>query len=275
MTSDADQLATSCVDEVVDVAASAASEWSNLVTAAVLGTDRHALPRPQPGWESLTATDDLAVELLNRAAAVATARRAGARPSEPRAGVAPAPADPRPMCSAPAANILATLLGGEHSVLLPEWFARCEAGGFRPPAHLVPVLLLRGRRQPAFDVVVRRVIGPLAPWLAEAMPELGVKPAAGKVPPGDEFAPPPQSPESGAVVAAIIDTFVDRTATWATVPQLRLAVAGLDDAWLPALVLELNRAPFNAVTERSRVDLLGLATIRRSMIEALAPPREG
>jgi hypothetical protein len=254
---------------VSDVASSAAVEWSNLLTAAVLGTDRHPLPAPQPGWESLTPTADAAIELLNRAAAVATARRAGAKPGPARPAVAPAPPDPRPTCSPVAANVLSTLLRGEHGVLLPEWFVRCEAARLRPPAHLVPALLLRGRRQPSFDAIVRRVIGPVAVWLAEAMPELGITAKEPKPPPGDEFVPPPRPPDSGAVVSAIIDTFVERSATWATVPQLRLAIAGLDEHWLPALVLELNRAPYHAITERTRVDLLALATTRREMIEAL------
>ncbi len=50
---------------------------------------------------------------------------------------------------------------------------------------------------------------------------------------------------------------------------MRVAVAALDPVWLPALVLELNRAPFHAHTERTRVDLLGLAQLRQEMIAAL------
>jgi hypothetical protein len=73
------------------------------------------------------------------------------------------------------------------------------------------------------------------------------------------------------VVAAIAGAFADRTATWAAAPQLRLAIAAIEPRWIPALVLELNRAAFNPVTERTRVDLLGLAQARRELIMALQP----
>ena len=257
-----------------DVAGSAAIEWAHLVTAAVLGTDRHPPQPAAPGWEPLTPAPDGAVELLNRAAAVATARRAGVRPAPTSLRIEPAPDDVRPMCSPAAARILQTLLGGEHAVLLPEWLARATAAGVKPPPHLVPTMLLRGRRNAAFDVAARKIIGPLAAWLAEAMPELGVKPSAATPAPGDVFAPPPAPPDSAAIVTAIVEIFLDRSATWAAAPQLRLAVASIAEPWLPALVLELNRAPFHATTERTRVDLLALAQLRQAMVAALPVPEQ-
>ena len=41
--------------------------------------------------------------------------------------------------------------------------------------------------------------------------------------------------------------------------------------WLPALIVELGRLPFAALTERTRIDLLGLAKARAELIAALAP----
>ena len=255
---------------MTDIATSAGAEWAQLITTAVLGTDRRPLPRAAAGWETVADAEDPATELLNRAAAVATARRAGVQPDEAPLLLGPPPADDRKMCSADAANQLIRLLRGEHEVLLAEWFARCAGSCRRPPPQLVPTLLLRGRRNPAFDIVARAVIGPLAAWLADAMPDLGIKPNPAVLPAGADplLAPKPPS-DSGAVVTAIANTFLDRTATWAAAAQMRSSVAALEPRWLPALILELNRAPFNAMTERTRVDLLGLAQLRRDMIASL------
>ncbi|CAB4880477.1 unannotated protein [freshwater metagenome] len=266
---------------MTDIGASAAAEWAALVGTAVLGTDRRPLPPPAAGWESLgrdatSRLPDAAVELLDRAAAVATARRAGIRPGPALTLMPPAPVDPRPVCSDTASLLLGRLLVGEHDVLLPEWFARCRSAGLQIPPHLVPALLLRGRRNPTFDAAARSVIGQRAAWLAEAMPELGIKgiptaPARALAAPAVQpFVPPAPPPDSGAVVSAIVSTFHDQAATWAAAPQLRTAVAGIDPVWLPALILELNRASFSAVTERARVDLLGLARTRMQMVEAFA-----
>ncbi len=260
-----------------DLGESAAAEWAQLVTTAVLGTDRRPLPLATPGWEPLAtaataAAADPGVELLDRAASVATARRAGVQPNPAPPRIEPAPADVRARCPAEATSLLGRLLRGEHDVLLPEWFALCELAGVQVPSHLIPALLLRGRRNPAFNVVVRRVIGARAAWLADAMPELGIKKLPGPVPDGaPPFLPPSPPPDSGAVVTAISSAFHDRAATWAAAAQLRTAVASLDAVWLPALILELQRAPFSSVTERTRVDVLGLAQARQHLVACLQP----
>lgn len=255
-----------------DLGRSAAAEWAGLVTAAVLGTDRRPVPAAQPGWDALTRSADPAVQLLDRAAAVATARRAGRLPGPAPALVAPAPLDPRPMCPAAGAAVLARLLGGPHDVLLGEWFALCRTGGYQLPPHLLPALLLRGRRHPPLDIAVRHIAGERARWLADAMPELRLKPDPPVLPPGlDPLLPPAPPVDSGAVVAAIIDTFTDRSATWAASAQMRPVVAAISPAWLPSLLHGLNHAPFHATTERTRVELLGLAQLRSEMIASMSP----
>ena len=256
-----------------DLGRSAAAEWANLVTTAVLGTDRRPLPEAQPGWDAAARSDDPAIQLLDRAAAVATARRAGRRPAPAPAVIEPAPLDVRPVCPPAATAALSRLLGGQHEVLLGEWFALCRAGGFQLPAHLLPALLLRSRRQPALDVAVRQIAGERARWLADAMPELRLKRDPTALPTGTEPLLPPAPPaDSGAVVSAIIDTFADRSATWAAAAQMRLVAAALEPVWLPTLLRELNRAPFHALTERTRVDLMGLAQLRSEMIASMSPP---
>lgn len=254
-----------------DLGRAATAEWDGLVTAAVLGTDRRPLPAPGPGWDVSTRSDDPAVQLLDRAAAVATARRAGRRPAAAPPLVPAAPIDPRPVCPPAAAAALARMLVGQFDLLLGEWFALCESGAFQLPAHLLPALLARGRKQPALDVAVRRIAGDQARWLAEAMPELRLAAEPARLPPGTEPLLPPGRPaDSGAVVSAIIDTFADRSATWALAAQMRLVVAAIDPLWLPTLIRDLNHAPFHAATERTRVDLLGLAQFRSEIIAGMS-----
>jgi hypothetical protein len=252
--------------DVDDLGRSATAEWATLVTTAVLGTDRRPLAPAAAGWASPLPAPDPAVELLNRAACVATARRAGARPLTAPARIPPAPPDPRPLCPAPAAAQLERMLNGQHDILLPEWFALCRDAGYQLPLHLLPALLLRGRRFPHLDAVVRSVAGERAAWLAEAMPELKIRSMPLPVPANAEpFAVVPAATDSAAVVSAIVGTFLERTASWAVAGQMRVAVASLEPKWLPALILELNRAPFHVTTERTRVELLGLAQLRSEM----------
>ena len=247
--------------------ASAADEWAALVATAVLGTDRRLPPPPLAGWDAWGRAADPAVAVLDRAVAVVAARRAGACPVPTPEGVLrPAPFDDRPPCPLPCGIRLARILAGEHDVLLPEWLALVEGLGVQLPWVSLPTLLLRARRNPRLDQVVRRLAGGRAAWLADAVPELGVS-VQGLVPKADSppFAPPPRVPDSGAVVASIVTLFVDGQATWATAGQLRILTAAIDPVWLPSLVVELSRMPFQAGTERTRADVLGLAEFRLEM----------
>jgi hypothetical protein len=170
------------------------------------------------------------------------------------------------------------MLGGEHDVVLPEWFLQCERLGAQLPAVLVPALLLRGRRNPDLDQIVRRLAGPRAAWLAEVVPELGVKatvaatrsPAPVAVPAIGTIAPAVVTTDGGAAVTAVVQLFADGMATWAAAPQLRQVVAGLPPSWLAALIVELSRLSFRANTERTRAELLALAEFRSAMLAEFA-----
>ena len=254
------------------IAETAQREWELLVRSAVLGTDRRPLPVATSGWDVWAGDGDPAVDLLGRAAAIVVARRAGACALAPPAQSPVAPVDPRPPCSAAATQALSRLLRGGYDMLLPEWFTLCESSGVHPPWVMLPSLLLRGRRLPAFDAVVRRVAGPRAEWLIDNMPELGIRAFSQTTPAGAEpFAMPPRPVDSGAVVSAIASTFHDGQAHWATAATMRQAIAALDPAWLAPLLNHLQQMRFQAVTERTRVDLIGLAQFRVEMINAFTP----
>lgn len=255
-------------------ARSAHSEWHTLVHTAMLGTDRKPLPAASGGWDAWSSNSDPALALLDRAAAVVAARRAGAHPAPAPISASAAPIDPRPICTAAATQCLAQLLRGRHDLLLPEWLARCGDGGWQPPPSLLPALLLRGKRHPAFDQVIRQLAGTRAAWLIEVMPELGLRADPATVPMGTPaFVPPAQPSDSGAVVSAIASAFSEGVAHWAAAPQLRFEVAAIAPSWLTALIASLNCVRFNAATERTRVDLIALAQFRVDMLSALAAVR--
>lgn len=250
------------------LAASAIDEWSDLVATAVLGTDRRAAPPARPGWDAWAGATDPAVALLDRAAAVVVARRAGACPAPPPDVAVPrAPLDRRSPCPPACAARLARLLAGEHDELLPEWFERLATAGVQLPWALLPALLLRGRRHPRLDAVVRHLSMGRAAWLAEVVPELGVRTVAAAVPDtAPPFASPLAPPDSAAVVTAVVSVFHERAATWNTARELCLAVASIDPAWLPALVAQLSRLPFDPVVERTRREVLAAAEFRHAML---------
>jgi Family of unknown function (DUF5691) len=152
------------------------STWHDLVTASLIGTERTVVPAV--GIPGLPAAEedlgDPAAVLLDRAALLTAARRAGRRPgrAEPLPVCAP---DPRPTVSPAAARRLRRLISGEHPDLLTEWLAAAVARGLRLPPQLLPALLDRVRRGRPADPGLPRLLadagGPRARWLASLNPD--------------------------------------------------------------------------------------------------------
>ncbi|MGH3254253.1 MAG: DUF5691 domain-containing protein [Streptosporangiaceae bacterium] len=149
------------------------STWQDLVTASLIGTERS--PVPPAGIPGVLTPDpaspgrDPAAILLDRAALLTAARRAGRRPDQAEPPPAAEP-DPRPAVSRTAGRRLARMLGGEHPDLLAEWLTAATASGLRPPPQLLPALLDRARRGGSEDWDLPRLVaeagGPRARWLA-------------------------------------------------------------------------------------------------------------
>ncbi|MBT3154619.1 hypothetical protein HTV45_27745 [Streptomyces sp. CHD11] len=153
-------------------------DWEELVTTAMLGTDRRAPAGagPSPGGPSA---------LLDAAAAATVRRRAGLRPARAAERPEPAPADPRPVLPAAAVRRLATLLtdrpgtsgGGRRGTapdlmeLLPQWLAAANARGFAPPPAVLPALLDAARGRTDLRPAGLRFAGPRALWLARLNPD--------------------------------------------------------------------------------------------------------
>ncbi|MFE2264137.1 DUF5691 domain-containing protein [Streptomyces griseosporeus] len=153
--------------------------WEELVTAALLGTERRTPPVSAPGREAPAA-------LLDAAAEATVRRRAGLRPAPVPAARRPEPApdDPRPALPAAAARRLATLLAdrpgagvGRRSTapdlteLLPQWLATANAHGYAAPAHLLPALLDAARGRTDLRPAALRFAGTRGLWLARLNPD--------------------------------------------------------------------------------------------------------
>ncbi|WDF40678.1 DUF5691 domain-containing protein [Streptomyces sp. T12] len=152
--------------------------WEELVTAALLGTDRRTPPGCAPGREAPAA-------LLDAAAVETVRRRAGLRPARAAQRPQPAPEDPRPALPPAAARRLAILLadrpgaagGGRRGTapdlmeLLPQWLATANDRGFAPPPQSLPALLDAARGRTDLRPAALTFAGPRAVWLARLNPD--------------------------------------------------------------------------------------------------------
>ena len=150
--------------------------WQDLVTASLIGTERTAVPPTRiPGLPTRAdVAEDPAAILLDRAALLTAALRAG-RPPEHTEPLLAAEPDPAPVVSPAAALRLARMLSGEYPDLLTEWLTAAVTRGLRAPAQLLPALLDRARRVSPADPELRRLVaeagGSRARWLAGLNPD--------------------------------------------------------------------------------------------------------
>ncbi|MEU1698553.1 DUF5691 domain-containing protein [Streptomyces pseudogriseolus] len=182
------------------VAASLPDHWEELVTTALLGTDRRTPPGVAPGPQAPSA-------LLDAAAAATVRRRAGLRPARPAERLRPAPEDPRPALPPAAARRLASLLadrpgasgGGRRGTapdlmeLLPQWLQAANARGYAAPPQALPALLDAARGRTDLRPAALRFAGPRALWLARLNPDWRF--ALRAAPGGGPAAPDPRDPQ--------------------------------------------------------------------------------
>jgi hypothetical protein len=250
--------------------------WGHLATAALLGTDRRRAPAPPPGpladaVARLAPADD-AESVLVQVALLSAARRAGLRPAEPVALLAPCPPDDRPPCPPAAAARLAELV--EHwPSLVDEWLDRLIAGGYRLPPALAATLLARHRAD-ARRPVVEEAAGPLAEWLTGLFPEAYGRPRS-KLPAPAERPPLPAdlaellarpAPEIAATLAAGLVS--GRLGVRLRAPLVHL-VSLLRPSALGSVAEALSRAGTNPSTLGLALSLADLARVRAAMIAEL------
>jgi hypothetical protein len=154
--------------------ATLADHWAELVTVAMLGTDRRDPPDP-PGSIADLVDDTVRTtpsgRMLAQVAAVVAARRAGVLPAPPVPRLDGPPGDPRPIVPEAAIDRwhhVAT----SWPVLEDEWMLTVVAGGWRLAPELAPAVLRRHRRDPVRRARAVAAIGPSAAWLVDLSPEL-------------------------------------------------------------------------------------------------------
>ncbi|MGP3981977.1 DUF5691 domain-containing protein [Streptomyces sp. KR80] len=153
--------------------------WEELVTAALLGTERRVPLLTTLGREPARA-------LLDAAAVSAVRRRAGLRPTVASTRPEVAPQDDRPPLPPAAGRRLETLLanraggpGGGRSrgaapdltELLPQWLTAANRHGYRAPVSLLPALLEAARARTDLRPEALTLAGPRALWLAGLNPD--------------------------------------------------------------------------------------------------------
>jgi uncharacterized protein DUF5691 len=132
------------------------ARWAELVSTALVGTDRRALAG------GVSSSPDL----LSQAAYAVVATRVGTPPGRYEGALPePMPADPRPLLPAAAAVRLRSILDS-YPKYLPEWLAAALAAGYRLPPAYFPELLAAARTNTLIRPDLAAVLGAPGRWLA-------------------------------------------------------------------------------------------------------------
>ena len=151
-----------------------AAHWDELVSVAMLGTDRRNPPEPDGLIADLvddTVRATPSERMLAQVAADVAVRRAGVLPGPPLAPVAGPDLDERPIC-VPAASERWHHVISSWPVLEDEWMLTLLRNNWRVPPDLVPELLTRHRSDPIRRARAELACGPIAGWLVGHLPEL-------------------------------------------------------------------------------------------------------
>jgi hypothetical protein len=272
--------------------ATVADAWDELVTAALLGTDRRDPPELPAGPLADTVADALRPtpqgRLLAAVAAITVARRSGATPLPPHAALQPPEPDLRPLLPSGAVERWQAIVS-EWPVLEAEWLAVAAASGWRPAADVLVGLLRRHRRSRVLADAVLAWGGALAGWLVDNVPDLA---------PADARPLPPTGAARALPVPARLEPLLDGPAE-PLATALAEGLAAGEYRWSHRAVL-LNVAArvrpeclagivatLSSGRERLGADgadsaplalweaLIELAVVRRAMLDELRPPAGG
>lgn len=258
--------------------------WDDMVTVALLGTDRRDPPSPPSGGLADLAADDpqhtASERLLQQVAACAAVVRAGFEPAEPVGGLDPAPRDDRPV-TPPAAAATWRRIVSDWPVLEDEWLVTVGATGWRLAPELVGPSLARHRSDATRYARVLVASGPLATWIVEHAPHLALRT---KKPPLIELigAVPdlPITPELQPllrgepqhVAGELASAFHARQLTVAHRAVLINLIARMDPGQLAAVASELDRVDPTVLAVGLAYALADLARLRGNMLAELVLP---
>jgi Family of unknown function (DUF5691) len=144
--------------------------YADLVAVATVGVSRRPLPitglaGPAAAHAGLLDRDDPAVAVLDAAALLVSAHRAGVLPAEGVTPPAPADPDTAPELPARAANALSLAWAADPG-LLADLLTAAADGGYLAPAPLLPALLDAAVKDHATRPAVAAVLGARGRWLA-------------------------------------------------------------------------------------------------------------
>ena len=151
-----------------------ADHWRELVTTAMLGTDRRDPPAPIGPLADVVADalrSSPSERMLDQVAVCTAIRRAGVLPGPPIALLQGPDVDDRPIC-VPAAVDRWHHVTVSWPVLEDEWMLTLIVNGWRVAPELVPAMLQRHRADPVRRARAEVACGPLASWLVGHVPEL-------------------------------------------------------------------------------------------------------
>lgn len=152
-----------------------ADYWRDMVTVALLGTDRRDPPVPPTGGLADLAADDPqptpSQRLLQQVAGCAVAQRAGVLPGASAQQITPPAEDSRP-ATPPAASATWRRIIGDWPVLEDEWVLAVIHSGRRLAPELVVPLLARYRTDATRHARALVAAGPLGEWMMEWSPRL-------------------------------------------------------------------------------------------------------
>ena len=188
--------------------------WRDLVTVALLGTDRREPPELPAGPLADAVADAMppspASRLLAEVGVVTAARRAAFLPLPPAPSLQPPTGDQRPWCSPAAVRTWREIIA-EWPVLEDEWVLSVIQSGQRVPPDVLVELLQRHRTDPIRWARAALAGGPLASWITEHVPNLAAsskrEPSVETVTTLPDLAMPPEFAE---LLALDAHTFVGR-----------------------------------------------------------------
>lgn len=260
-----------------------AEYWREMVTVALLGTDRREPPVPPAGGLADLAADDPqptpSQRLLQQVAGCAVVQRAGMLPGVAAPLVAPPDDDHRPV-TPPGATATWRRIVGDWPLLEDEWMLAVIQSGHRLAPELVVPVLARHRTDSTRHARALVAAGTLGQWMIEWSPRLACtskKPAVveaiGELP---ELAIVPDllpllwaAPRQAAsAVASGLSTGVFGVSHRAVLVNL---VARIQPASLPALGEAIGRVDPSQPTIGLAFALADLARLRHQMLTELEP----
>ncbi len=260
-----------------------ADYWREMVTVALLGTDRRESPAPPTGAMGDLAADDPqptpSQRLLQQVAACTVAQRAGMLPAASAQVLAPPPDDLRPV-TPPAASTTWRRIVDDWAVLEDEWVLTVIQSGRRLAPELVVPVLARHRTDATRHARALVAAGTLGQWMIEWSPRLACtakKPAAmeaiGELP-DLAILPELQSvlwaspPQAARTIAGGLSSGAFGISHRAVLVNV---VARVHPASLPALAQAIGHIDPSQPTIGLAFALADLARLRHQMLTELEP----